>query len=113
MFSSPCIQLLLDSVKSQLVSNYFQNTLLPVVPKGSVIIWDNARFHHSSSAQDQCLSAGVTLIYLPAYSPDLNPVEHFWARLKKHLRSLLPSSFDPLLTIKNSCSFFSQKLPQT
>jgi transposase len=56
--------------------------LLPHLPPASVIIMDNATFHKRHDIQDKILEAGHTLEYLPAYSPDLNPIEHKWAQAK-------------------------------
>lgn len=48
----------------------------------SVIVMDNASFHHSARVKQMCQEAGVKIIYLPPYSPDLNPIEEFFAQLK-------------------------------
>lgn len=48
----------------------------------SVLVMDNASFHHSDGIKQMCLDAGVKLVYLPPYSPDLNPIEEFFAELK-------------------------------
>ena len=47
---------------------------------------DNASFHRSSEIGQICAEAGVRLLYLPPYSPDLNPIEEFFAELKAYLR---------------------------
>jgi transposase len=47
---------------------------------------DNASFHHSERIEQMCLAAGVKLLYLPPYSPDLNPVEEFFAELKAYIK---------------------------
>jgi hypothetical protein len=43
----------------------------------SVIVMDNASFHHTDRLDQMCRDAGVKLVYLPPYSPDLNPIEEF------------------------------------
>ena len=63
------------------VDMYFARVLLPSIPKGSVIILDNASFHRSPSTLAIVEAAGCALMFLPAYSPDLNPIEHAWATL--------------------------------
>lgn len=52
----------------------------------SVLIMDNASFHHTDRIRELCSNAGVKLLYLPPYSPDLNPIEEFFAELKAFVR---------------------------
>lgn len=52
----------------------------------SVLVMDNASFHHSGRMETMCSEAGVKLVYLPPYSPDLNPIEEFFAELKAFIR---------------------------
>jgi transposase len=52
-----------------------QLVLLPEIPIGSVIIWDNASFHQSGKLETLIEEGGSRLLFLPAYSPDLNPIE--------------------------------------
>lgn len=47
---------------------------------------DNASFHHTERITQMCDNAGVKLVYLPSYSPDLNPIEEFLAKLKGFIR---------------------------
>jgi hypothetical protein len=52
----------------------------------SVLVMDNASFHHSDRIEKMCSDAGVKVMYLPPYSPDLNPIEEFFAELKAFIR---------------------------
>jgi transposase len=52
----------------------------------SVLVMDNASFHHSERIKEICTNAGVKLVYLPPYSPDLNPIEEFFSELKAFIR---------------------------
>jgi transposase len=52
----------------------------------SVLVMDNASFHHSDRLDELCRNAGVKLVYLPPYSPDLNPIEEFFAELKAFIK---------------------------
>ena len=52
----------------------------------SVLVMDNASIHHSAELDTMCHDAGVQLLYLPPYSPDLNPIEEFFAELKAFVR---------------------------
>jgi transposase len=52
----------------------------------SVLVMDNASFHHTDRIKQMCMEAGVKLVYLPPYSPDLNPIEEFFAELKAFIK---------------------------
>jgi transposase len=52
----------------------------------SVLVMDNASFHRSERIEQLCFNKGVKLVYLPPYSPDLNPIEEFFAELKAFIR---------------------------
>jgi hypothetical protein len=52
----------------------------------SVLIMDNASFHHSERVKQMCSEAGVKVLLLPPYSPDLNPIEEFFAELKAYTK---------------------------
>ena len=61
---------------------WLENDLLPKLTQSSVIIMDNATFHKSKDMQEKIKATGHILEYLPPYSPDLNPIEHKWAKAK-------------------------------
>ncbi|MCI8405511.1 MAG: hypothetical protein HFE43_00645 [Oscillospiraceae bacterium] len=77
---------------SSLFEFWFSNQLFPSLEHGTMIVMDNASFHTQN--------AGCRLLFLPPYSPELNPIEKFWAWLKRFLRNVLPSatSFDDALS---------------
>ena len=68
----------------------FIEQLLPLCGKWpepkSVLVMDNASFHHTERIEQMCYDAGVKLMYLPPYSPDLNPIEEFFAELKAFVK---------------------------
>ena len=89
------------SCNTEVVDTYLEKVLLPALPKGSVIVLDNARFHQSPTTATLVAAAGCELLFLPAYSPDLNPIEHIWASFKTRLRKNLPTATNPFLFIAN------------
>lgn len=70
------------TINAKVFNSWITQDLMPKIPRESVIVMDNATFHKSSLMQEQIKSAGHVLVYLPPYSPDLNPIEHKWAQAK-------------------------------
>ena len=87
------------TMNSTLFEFWFSEQLLPSLEKGSVIVMDNASFHSKKRLVSAAQNAGCKLLFLPPYSPELNPIENFWAWLKRFLRKILlsVSSFDDAL----------------
>jgi len=81
------------------VEFWFENCLLKEIKTGSTIILDNAAFHRKSVLPDLAKRYGCEVLFLPPYSPDLNPIEKKWAWLKRKLREILQKfdSFDAAL----------------
>jgi transposase len=69
-----------------LVETWVQQCLVGQLTPGQVVVMDNASFHKSTLIRELIEQAGCTLLFLPPYSPDLNKIEKFWARLKHYLR---------------------------
>lgn len=70
------------TINAEVFNSWIVQDLMPKLPQESIIVMDNAAFHKSSLMQEQIKSAGHVLVYLPPYSPDLNPIEHKWAQAK-------------------------------
>ena len=94
------------SCNTEVVDVYFEKILLPALPPGSVIVLDNARFHQSPTTQKLVESAGCRLLFLPPYSPDLNPIEHLWAAFKTRLHKDLSTAINPFLFIANMSQWY-------
>lgn len=75
---------------SALFECWFEKCLLKELPENAVIIMDNASFHRKAKLQELVQGTTHRIIFLPPYSPDLNPIEHFWAWLKNEVRNILP-----------------------
>jgi transposase len=71
------------------VEAWVEQFLVPELQPGQGVVIDNASFHKSSRMRTLIEQAGCTLLFLPAYSPDLSKIEKFWARLKHYLRQTL------------------------
>jgi transposase len=69
---------------------YIEHCLVPVLKPGQLVIYDNASFHQSPTARQLIESADCTQKFLPSYSPDFNPIEHYWFPLKQRIRKSLP-----------------------
>lgn len=70
---------------------YLNRVLIPFLRPGQYVVIDNASFHKHPAIKSAIENAGCFLIYLPPYSPDLNPIEHHWYAIKNKLRKLLVS----------------------
>lgn len=70
-----------------LFENWFEKQLLPSLPDHTVIIMDNASFHRKEQLFKLVESSTKRLIFLPPYSPELNPIETVWANMKRWIRN--------------------------
>jgi len=66
---------------------YIEQVLCPALKPGDVVVMDNLSAHKVNGVQELIEKAGAEVLYLPPYSPDLNPIEKAWAKLKQLLRS--------------------------
>lgn len=74
---------------TQVINTWIKRVLIPVLKPGLVVVMDNASFHKSAETKELIESAGCRLVFLPPYSPDLNPIEKFWANLKDSLSKII------------------------
>jgi len=75
---------------------YIEHLLYPVLKPGDVVVMDNLSAHKAPAVREWIEKAGAELLYLPPYSPDLNPIEKAWAKLKQLLRAAKARSKDTL-----------------
>ncbi len=87
---------------------YVETQLAPVLRPGDVVILDNLSSHKSERAAQAIQARGAWMLFLPPYSPDLNPIEMAFAKLKAHLRATAARTIDALWkAIGNICALFS------
>ena len=89
------------TMDARLFETWFETRLMRELPLESVIVMDNAAFHRKKRLHCFAENHGHRIIFLPPYSPELNPIENFWAVLKNNLRKFLSpsSSFDEMLCL--------------
>ncbi len=75
---------------------YLKETLLPTLHPGDIVVMDNMRTHRMKAVGELLAANGITPVYLPPYSPDFNPIEKMWSRMKAILRAWKIRSQDAL-----------------
>jgi transposase len=87
LLSPMCFQ---GTCNTGLFNAWLEKMVVPQLQPGQVLILDNASFHRSEESKKLVESAGCRLMFLPPYSPDLNPIEKCWANIKAKVRELVP-----------------------
>ncbi|PWJ09611.1 Transposase [Jannaschia seohaensis] len=91
-----------------LFTDWVETQLAPELAPGTVVILDNLSTHRVAPAAEALRRAGCWFLFLPPYSPDLNPIEMAFAKLKAHLRRIGARTFDDLSdAIGSICRMFS------
>jgi transposase len=75
---------------------YVEQVLVPTLSEGDIVIMDNLASHKVAGVREAIEAKGARLLYLPPYSPDLNPIEQFFAKLKALLRKAAARSIEML-----------------
>jgi len=78
---------------------YVEQVLVPTLRPGDVVVLDNLAMHKQPEVQAAIEGAGARLRFLPPYSPDFNPIELAFAKLKAFLRAARPRSFDQVVEL--------------
>ena len=87
---------------------YIETQLAPTLRRGDIVILDNLSVHKSRRAEAAIRARGAWFLFLPQYSPDLNPIEMAFAKLKAHLRRIAARTFDDLLAaVGDICGLFN------
>ena len=75
---------------------YTEQVLAPSLKPGDIVVMDNLSSHKVAGVRKAIKAVGAHLLYLPPYSPDLNPIEQAFAKLKAHLRNASARTIDEL-----------------
>ena len=78
---------------------YVEQVLVPTLRPGEVVVLDNLTMHHQPEVQVAIERVGASLRFLPPYSPDLNPIELAFAKLKAFFRAARPRTFDQVVDL--------------
>lgn len=99
--NTPCSTTILSSIRltgetaytvyqggttAECFAEYLQDTLIPTLSSDDIIVMDNMRSHHAKVVKQVLEASGIRYLYLPPYSPDLNPIEKMWSKIKAYLR---------------------------
>ena len=74
------------ATNTQVLVTYLNEVLCPALRPGQIVVLDNLAAHKNAAVKEKIAAAGCRLLFLPAYSPDFNPIEHAFSKLKSFLR---------------------------
>ena len=78
------------ATNGEIFYSFIEKVLLSQLKPRHIVIMDNVKFHLQSRIRELIESKGSKIIFLPPYSPDLNPIENMWSKIKNTLRKLAP-----------------------
>lgn len=93
MLASFCF---LGSTDTEAMRVFVREVLLPQLTFGDVVIWDNLAVHKTRAVLSEFEQAKIEVLFLPPYSPDLNPIEMCWSKLKTYLRAKATRNYEAL-----------------
>jgi transposase len=86
------------AVNGPIFLRFIRRYVVPWLCPGDVVVMDNLNFHKMLAVRAAIEAVGAEALYLPTYSPELNPIELWWADLKRHLRKRAADSADALVS---------------
>lgn len=95
-----------SSCNTRLFETWVEKSLIKELKSGQYVVMDNASFHKSQKTKELIESVGCKVIFLPPYSPDLNPIEKFWASMKRWIKgkiTLFDTLYDTLVQLFALC----------
>ena len=85
------------AIEGETLVCFVAELLAPTLKRGAVVFRDNCPIHNLDELDDRVDARGAGVVFLPPSSPDLNPIEHCWAKVKARLRALKPRTSEDLL----------------
>ena len=86
-----------DPTSAEVFREYVRQVLVPTLRPGDIVVLDNLSAHKDKEALALIAAIGAEVWFLPPYSPDLNPIEKMWSKVKAFLRSVKARTSDALL----------------
>lgn len=85
------------SMTGDWMTAYVEQVLRPELCEGDIVVMDNLQAHKSKRVRECIEACGAEILFLPPYSPDLNPIELAWSKMKAILRKIAARTYDTLL----------------
>jgi transposase len=96
------------ALNGELFVKYITEFLVPTLKKGDIVVMDNLSSHKVNGVIQPIVASGATVLYLPPYSPDFNPIEMMWSKIKAYLRKVKARTPDMLFnTIGEAFNYVS------
>lgn len=105
--TAPCV--IDGAINGETFLAYVEQFLAPTLAPGDIVVMDNLSSHKVAGVREAIAARGASLLYLPPYSPDLNPIEQLFAKLKALLRAAAARSVHDLWAVL--ASFLQRFLP--
>lgn len=86
------------AVDRKMFDAYIKEVFAPTLRPGDIVVMDNLNAHKSQDAYEAIRKRQAEVLFLPAYSPDLNPIEKMWSKVKQVLRGIKPRTENDLFT---------------
>lgn len=87
------------TLTGNLFKGYIEKFLAPSLSKGDIVVMDNLSSHKVAGVIDLIEARGATVLFLPQYSPDLNPIELLWSKVKSFLRKEKAKTYERLIEV--------------
>src|SRR5829696_5858971 len=103
------------STSTPVLLAYLEQVLVPALKRtkpDAILVMDNLRPHHAKEVREMLARAGIGLLYLPRYSPEFNPIEHAWAKMKERLKAKAARSLEALADLNPPSTVSRPRTPK-